>query len=141
MHEESPAHQMQTHVVEEMMPEQLTEVGDVKEVINQLIPIRKRKPRTKKRKSENTGKYSKLFKYHENAFSENDFKMVKMLKFAVPRPNVDGVTATNGSDNSQPKLKRSKIPRDPNSEWQTIFTNSVYLQNWNFNSILDLDSL
>lgn len=30
------------------MPEQLTEVTDVKEVINQLLPTRKRKPRTKK---------------------------------------------------------------------------------------------
>lgn len=43
-----PEHQIQAHVVEEIMPEQLTEVTDVKEVINQLLPARKRKPRTKK---------------------------------------------------------------------------------------------
>lgn len=49
MHEPSPPpHQIQAHVVEEILPEQLTEVTDVKEVINQLLPTRKRKPRTKK---------------------------------------------------------------------------------------------
>lgn len=49
IHESSPQHQtIQAHVVEEIMPEQLTEVTDVKEVINQLLPTRKRKPRTKK---------------------------------------------------------------------------------------------
>lgn len=46
---ESPQHQtIQAHVVEEIMPDQLTEVTDVKEVINQLLPTRKRKPRVKK---------------------------------------------------------------------------------------------
>lgn len=46
---ESPHHQtIQAHVVEEIMPDQLTEVTDVKEVINQLLPTRKRKPRVKK---------------------------------------------------------------------------------------------
>lgn len=49
IHESSPQHQtIQAHVVEEIMPDQLTEVTDVKEVINQLLPTRKRKPRTKK---------------------------------------------------------------------------------------------
>lgn len=49
MHESSPQHQtIQAHVVEEIIPEQLTEVTDVKEVINQLLPTRKRKPRTKR---------------------------------------------------------------------------------------------
>lgn len=49
IHESSPQHQtIQAHVVEEIMPEQLTEVTDVKEVINQLLPTRKRKPRVKK---------------------------------------------------------------------------------------------
>lgn len=47
--ESSPQHQtIQAHVVEEIIPEQLTEVADVKEVINQLLPTRKRKPRTKR---------------------------------------------------------------------------------------------
>lgn len=45
----SPQHQtIQAHVVEEIMPDHLTEVTDVKEVINQLLPTRKRKPRAKK---------------------------------------------------------------------------------------------
>lgn len=49
IHESSPQHQtIQAHVVEEIMPEQLTEVTDVKEVINQLLPTRKRKPRVKR---------------------------------------------------------------------------------------------
>lgn len=49
IHESSPQHQtIQAHVVEEIMPDQLTEVTDVKEVINQLLPTRKRKPRVKK---------------------------------------------------------------------------------------------
>lgn len=49
LHETSPQHQtIQAHVVEEIMPDQLTEVTDVKEVINQLLPTRKRKPRVKK---------------------------------------------------------------------------------------------
>lgn len=65
MHEPSPAHQIQAHVVEEIMPEQLTEVTDVKEVINQLIPTRKRKPRTKKRKSENSSKFANAIELAE----------------------------------------------------------------------------
>lgn len=54
IHESSPPqHQtIQAHVVEEIMPEQLTEVTDVKEVINQLLPTRKRKPRVKKSNGE-----------------------------------------------------------------------------------------
>lgn len=49
IHESSPQHQtIQAHVVEEIMPDQLTEVTDVKDVINQLLPSRKRKPRVKK---------------------------------------------------------------------------------------------
>lgn len=49
IHESSPQHQtIQAHVVEEIMQDQLTEVTDVKEVINQLLPTRKRKPRVKK---------------------------------------------------------------------------------------------
>lgn len=48
IHEASPQQTIQAHVVEEIMPDQLTEVTDVKEVINQLLPTRKRKPRVKK---------------------------------------------------------------------------------------------
>lgn len=44
IHESSPQHQtIQAHVVEEIMPDQLTEVTDVKEVINQLLPSKRRK--------------------------------------------------------------------------------------------------
>lgn len=48
--ESSPQHHqtIQAHVVEEILPDQLTEVADVKEVISQLLPTRKRKPRTKR---------------------------------------------------------------------------------------------
>ena len=58
IHDSSPQHHqtIQAHVVEEIMPEQLTEVTDVKEVINQLLPTRKRKPRVKKP----TGKISSI---------------------------------------------------------------------------------
>lgn len=49
MQDQSPQHQtIQAHVVEEILPDQLTEVADVKEVISQLLPTRKRKPRAKK---------------------------------------------------------------------------------------------
>lgn len=49
IHESSPQHQtIQAHVVEDYTTDQLTEVTDVKEVINQLLPTRKRKPRVKK---------------------------------------------------------------------------------------------
>lgn len=49
IHEASPQHQtIQAHVVEEILPDQLTEVADVKEVISQLLPTRKRKPRAKR---------------------------------------------------------------------------------------------
>lgn len=56
IHEESPVHQIQAHVVEDIISQPMTELTDVKEVIDHLIPTRKRKPRTKKRKSENTCK-------------------------------------------------------------------------------------
>lgn len=57
IHESSPQHQtIQAHVVEEIMPEQLTEVTDVKEVINQLLPSKRRK-RVKKP----SGKLEKKF--------------------------------------------------------------------------------
>lgn len=63
---ESPQHQtIQAHVVEEIMPEQLTEVTDVKEVINQLLPTRKRKPRTKKPNG--------IFKLFPNNLLDNQF--------------------------------------------------------------------
>lgn len=59
IHDSSPQHQtIQAHVVEEIMPDQLTEVTDVKEVINQLLPTRKRKPRVKKPTGKQHLKYS-----------------------------------------------------------------------------------
>lgn len=48
---ESDQHQtVQAHVVEEILPHDITEVvgEDVKDVINQFLPNRKRKPRAKK---------------------------------------------------------------------------------------------
>jgi len=80
---ESPQHQtIQAHVVEEIMPDQLTEVTDVKEVINQLLPTRKRKPRTKKQNvATNEGQ-------NTTAANENGTEPPKPKKPKMPRdPN------------------------------------------------------
>lgn len=46
---EDPHQTVHAHVVEEIMPHQLTHVvTDVKDVISQFLPARKRKPRVKK---------------------------------------------------------------------------------------------
>lgn len=47
---EEPQQQIHAHVVEEILPHELTEVvtTDVKDVISQYLPTRKRKPRAKK---------------------------------------------------------------------------------------------
>lgn len=53
--EEDPLNQtVHAHVVEEILPHEITEVTDVKDVINQFLPTRKRKPRAKK---SSNGKY------------------------------------------------------------------------------------
>lgn len=47
--EDAPQNQtVHAHVVEEILPHELTEVTDVKDVISQFLPTRKRKPRAKK---------------------------------------------------------------------------------------------
>ncbi len=49
IHEADQHQTVQAHVVEEILPHDITEVvGDVKDVINQFLPNQKRKPRAKK---------------------------------------------------------------------------------------------
>lgn len=49
IHEADQHQTVQAHVVEEILPHDITEVvTDVKDVINQFLPNRKRKPRAKK---------------------------------------------------------------------------------------------
>lgn len=49
-HEQQQHQTVHAHVVEEILPHELTEVvtTDVKDVINQFLPTRKRKPRAKR---------------------------------------------------------------------------------------------
>lgn len=67
---EEPQQQIHAHVVEEILPHELTEVvtTDVKDVISQYLPTRKRKPRAKK---PNNGKlyFSRLAANAENYYS------------------------------------------------------------------------
>lgn len=49
IHEADQHQTVQAHVVEEILPHDITEVvTDVKDVIKHFLPNRKRKPRTKK---------------------------------------------------------------------------------------------
>lgn len=127
IHESSPQHHqtIQAHVVEEIMPDQLTEVTDVKEVINQLLPTRKRKPRTKKPNGNEmkppfdpkTGNRKLFRKFFENFL----ILIFGILNPIAPKPVIiDGtnqsVVAENGNESGQPKAKKPKTPRDPNSK-------------------------
>lgn len=62
---EEPQQQIHAHVVEEILPHELTEVvtTDVKDVISQYLPTRKRKPRAKK---PNNGMFNTFWLYKEH---------------------------------------------------------------------------
>lgn len=68
IHEADQHQTVQAHVVEEILPHDITEVvGDVKDVINQFLPNRKRKPRAKK--PTNGKDFSKIASVILTAFS------------------------------------------------------------------------
>lgn len=62
----SPQQTIQAHVVEEIIPEQLADVTDVNKVISQLLPTRKRKPRTKKPNTNGENMHFSSFKLSES---------------------------------------------------------------------------
>lgn len=119
IHESSPQHQtIQAHVVEEIMPDQLTEVTDVKEVINQLLPTRKRKPRVKK---PCTGKQILVQNVMRRKINTSSaficsFSLSQYQTVSKTEPHATNAGTENEIENSPPKAKKPKSPRDPNSK-------------------------
>ncbi|XP_037052505.1 transcription factor GAGA [Bradysia coprophila] len=100
IHEADQHQTVQAHVVEEILPHDITEVvGDVKDVINQFLPNRKRKPRAKKPTNAKVLRIDENIQIQPPTQQQQQQQQPQQQQMQVQNESKSNANAQNGEDN------------------------------------------